>query len=167
MKNMFACYDAGATQQMKCSAYWMIVIGKLIDAEAKLNSLSHLIGKKRQIRDILIYMNNNATFDLDISMIAAENGISVRSLTALFMEILQMTPVQYLNQYRVTLACEKLQTSDMNISEVAEWSGYDDPLYFSRIFKKIKGVTPKDYRKVRIEEDPFLWMKEKSVFEYR
>lgn len=163
MKQALECFDASETQKLKCSAWLMIILGEFISAESASKDLQRLSVKKRLIRSLLIYMNNNFSLDLNAEMIARENGISVRSLNSIFAEMVGMPPIQYLNTYRIAIACEKLQTSDANIAEVATWSGFSDQLYFSRVFKKIKGVSPRDYKKTYGGEDPFLWIREKGL----
>ena len=59
----------------------------------------------------------------------------------------KMTPNEYLVQFRIANACKLLKSSNVNISEAAYSSGYSDPLYFSRVFKKIKGITPTEFVK--------------------
>lgn len=55
--------------------------------------------------------------------------------------------MQYIINKRIFNAEVLLYNSGYNISEIAQIVGYDNPLYFSRIFKKIKGVSPMQYRK--------------------
>ncbi len=115
------------------------------------------------MRDILIYMNNNFNLPLTNDEIASENNLSVRALTALFAEMLQMTPVQYMNAYRISVACERFQITDMSVTEVAKWSGFDDVKYFSRVFRKEKGMSPQEYKKTKPDEDAFAWVKKKEA----
>lgn len=56
------------------------------------------------------------------------------------------TPMQYFISVRMTHSCELLLNSSLSISEIASIVGYDNPLYFSRLFKKVVGVSPKNYR---------------------
>ena len=53
---------------------------------------------------------------------------------------------QYLTDRRMALAKTLLQDFTMNVTEVARRSGYDDPGYFGRLFKKRTGMTPRDWR---------------------
>lgn len=76
------------------------------------NTFRKNIRKKRMLRDILIYINNNFYMDLSNETLARESGISVRTLTSLFMEVLNMTPVQYITSYRISIACERFQTTE-------------------------------------------------------
>ena len=58
-----------------------------------------------------------------------------------------MTPLQYILSLRINNAQSLLETTKYNITEIASFVGYDNPLYFSRIFKKQAGMSPSEYRK--------------------
>lgn len=162
MKDLQNAFDARQTQQLRCSAYFVLLLSKFLDGRFVGQEVkSH---KTRLMRDILIYINNNCLSEqLSTRVIALENGISVPTLMRLFKEHMGMSPVYYINAYKVAIACEKMLSTDMNASEAAMWSGFDDEKYFSRIFKRIKGMTPTEYRKSKPNEDPFLWIKEKGL----
>ena len=55
--------------------------------------------------------------------------------------------MQYLLSIRINNAAVLLETTDYNINEISTIVGYDNPLYFSRLFRKQKGLSPSDYRK--------------------
>ena len=57
------------------------------------------------------------------------------------------SPMQYILAIRIHNAEVLLQNEHYNITEISNIVGYDNPLYFSRIFKKIKGLSPSEYRK--------------------
>lgn len=57
-----------------------------------------------------------------------------------------MTPLQYLLNIRLTNAKKLLETTDYSINEIALIVGYDNALYFSRLFHKHVGVSPREYR---------------------
>ena len=65
----------------------------------------------------------------------------------MFIKHLGLSPNDYLTQYRINRACSLLRNSKLTISNIANSVGYDDPLYFSRVFKKVKGVSPSIYLK--------------------
>ena len=56
-----------------------------------------------------------------------------------------MAPSDYLTNYRINKACALLHESRFTVTEVANSVGYEDALYFSRVFKRIKGVSPTKY----------------------
>ncbi|PWM01178.1 MAG: hypothetical protein DBY05_05610 [Clostridiales bacterium] len=163
MQELLAAFDASETQKLKGAAYFLLLLSRFIERENEKQHFSKDIRKKRMLRDILIYINNNFYMDLSNETLARESGISVRTLTSLFMEVLNMTPVQYITSYRISIACERFQTTEMNVGEVSRWAGYEDEKYFSRIFKKEKGMTPQEYRKNQQKEDPFGWLKDRNI----
>lgn len=67
-------------------------------------------------------------------------------LSHLFTQKTGYPPVRYLINKRIEHACTYLENTDMNVADVGKLCGYADPCYFSRTFKKVKGVTPLRYR---------------------
>jgi len=57
------------------------------------------------------------------------------------------TPMQYIVSLRIANAQMLLETTNYNVTEIGNIVGYDNPLYFSRIFRKQKGISPSEYRK--------------------
>ena len=56
-------------------------------------------------------------------------------------------PLQYILSIRIYNAEALLKSNQYNVTEISSIVGYENPLYFSRIFKKVKGVSPSEYRK--------------------
>ena len=67
-----------------------------------------------------------------------------------FKQYTKTTPMQYIVSLRIANAQMLLETTSYSITEIGNIVGYDNPLYFSRIFRKQKGVSPSEYRKQRI-----------------
>ena len=65
----------------------------------------------------------------------------------LFKQEMGITFTDYLNQIRINQSCELLAKTNFSLIDISIMSGFDDQSYFSKVFKKLKGVTPKDYRK--------------------
>jgi YesN/AraC family two-component response regulator len=57
-----------------------------------------------------------------------------------------MSPQEFLIRYRMDKASEFMLTNSLSISEISRSVGYEDPLAFSKIFKKIKGASPREFR---------------------
>ncbi len=57
------------------------------------------------------------------------------------------TPLNYILNIRISNAQSLLENTKYNITEIAAITGYDNPLYFSRLFKKQTGLSPSEYRK--------------------
>ncbi len=64
-----------------------------------------------------------------------------------FKEMTNRTPIEYLVFYRIERACEELSYGEKSITEVALDCGFNDLSYFIKTFKKLKGVSPKQYQK--------------------
>ena len=83
---------------------------------------------------------------ISIQEYAESRNMSVCYFQRNFKQIVKHTPMQYLLTIRVNNAASLLETTDYSMAEIAAIVGYEDPLYFSRLFRKIKGVSPRDYR---------------------
>ena len=83
---------------------------------------------------------------LSLNQVAQEINISANYLSAIFSQELGKTFTEYVTGKRMELARELLRTTDKRSGEVAFAVGYRDPHYFSFLFKKTQGCTPKEYR---------------------
>ena len=93
------------------------------------------------------YFNENYNVEISIEDYAASRGMSVSWFIRNFKQYTSTTPMQYIVSLRITNAQMLLETTSYNVTEIGNIVGYDNPLYFSRIFKKCKGVSPSEYRK--------------------
>ena len=69
-----------------------------------------------------------------------------------FKKVYGVSPKQYLLNIRMNNAQNLLETTDYTVAEIAAIVGYDNSLYFSRIYHKQKGQAPSDYRKLMKEQ---------------
>jgi len=74
-------------------------------------------------------------------------GVSEGYFYRLFRERYGMTPVEYRNRIRISHAKSMLRNTEMSIGKIAAFVGFEDPLYFCRVFKKHIGISPKYFRK--------------------
>ena len=93
------------------------------------------------------FFNDHYSSEINIEEYAVSRGMSVSWFIRSFKQYAHTTPMQYLVERRMTNAQVLLETTNYNITEIAALVGYDNPLYFSRIFKKHKGLSPSEYRK--------------------
>ena len=84
--------------------------------------------------------------DLTIPSMAAEMGMSRATFFTRFKELSGLSPQDYLIHYRIEHARQLLQNSTVSIAEIAYSCGFSDPKYFSRVFKKIEGMSPSTLR---------------------
>ena len=88
--------------------------------------------------------------DLDLTYLSKACNVSVPYLSKRFNESLHISPIQYLNRYRIEVASSLLLRSHGRIEEVAREVGFSDANYFSRVFKKVIGFSPREYRQQEV-----------------
>ena len=115
-----------------------------------------------RVRDCIDYINNNYHSDMSLEDIAKANNISVSYMMSVWKKEVGMTPMEYLHNYRISMACKYLRETDMKIKQVAMRVGYQDEKYFARVFMKHKSITPSEYRLLPEVEDIFGWLNDKQ-----
>lgn len=96
------------------------------------------------------YISRNYSLGISVENIADFVGVSRTTLFRAFTESEGMPPVEYLARFRVTQAARLFKETSLNVTAVALSVGFENGLYFSKVFKKYMGVSPKEYaRKVR------------------
>lgn len=106
----------------------------------------HDTSKNRYISNAISYIEENYQKDIAIGDICKKLLISESYLTKLFRECTGYSFIDYLTYCRMKKACELLKDESIKIYAVAEQVGYRDQRYFSVLFKKIVGLTPKQFR---------------------
>ena len=99
------------------------------------------------------YFNENYTKPISIEQYAEEHLMSVNWFIHEFKSVMKVPPMQYITSLRIAAAKGYLENSVKSVSEIAAVVGYDNALYFSRIFKKRTGMTPKEYRGMQKHTD--------------
>lgn len=84
--------------------------------------------------------------DISLDDISRRINISSYYFSKLFKEETGVNFIEYLTDLRMEKSKELLASPNMSIKDICVSVGYQDPNYFSRIFKKINGVTPSEYR---------------------
>lgn len=84
--------------------------------------------------------------DLSLSQTAYHVGISENYLARLFRQKTGYSFIEYLREYRIQRALELLSDQNLRVGEVANLTGFRDASYFSSVFHRYVGVTPKEYQ---------------------
>lgn len=93
------------------------------------------------------YISSNYSYPITVEDIASHVGLSRSHLFRSFETVLGVSPKEYLTNFRIKQSCYLLKNTDLSITAIANSMGFDNSLYFSKTFHKIKGMSPKDYRK--------------------
>jgi len=98
------------------------------------------------VSDMLEMLGACIATDITLDDLAEHSGYSAQHLNRTFRQVLGVTPLQYLTRMRMEKAAALLRSGQYLIRAIAEASGYDDPYYFSRVFKQHFGRSPAQFR---------------------
>ena len=98
------------------------------------------------ITDSVDFMKNNLHMSLTLDELAQRQHLSTSHYCRLFIAKTGRSPHQYFNQLKIWKSCQYLYFSDRNIKEISSELGFEDPYYFSRLFKKVMGMSPANYK---------------------
>lgn len=93
------------------------------------------------------YIKEHYSENLTLNLVAEKVGITSGYLSTLFSKNEQCGFVDYLNQVRIEMACMYLKQDYLKVYEIAYKVGYRDEKYFTKVFRKLMGVSPSEYRK--------------------
>ncbi len=106
--------------------------------------------KKNLAEDLTVkaigYMNDNYRKDISLETVSREVNINPYYFSKKFKEETGVNFIDYLTDIRIKKAKELLEDDSLSIKEICSLSGYSDPNYFSRIFKKVENITPSEFR---------------------
>lgn len=97
----------------------------------------------------IAYMKQHLGQPLRVSALAALANLSPSHYRALFRQQTGYSPIDYFIRLRMHQACQLLDNTNLSVKDIAGRLGYEDQLYFSRLFKSVNDVAPSDYRQLR------------------
>jgi signal transduction histidine kinase/DNA-binding LacI/PurR family transcriptional regulator/AraC-like DNA-binding protein len=127
----------------------------LFNIEETLTHISDALTRKRKlsseaqrlVRQAMIYLHDHFSESITRGDIAQHVGLAEDYLTHCFREEMGMTPIAYLNRYRVNQAKRRLKETERTITEIALDIGFSDSGYFSRVFRRETGMSPDAFRR--------------------
>lgn len=102
---------------------------------------------RQKINRTMDYMKAHLDQALLLDKLAALANLSRSRYAALFKEQTGFAPIDYFNRLRMHRACQLLDNSDWSVKTIANQLGYEDPLYFSRVFRSVTEKSPMEYRR--------------------
>lgn len=123
----------------------------LLSVLVESNQATILEGKEESRKEYYVskaidFIEMNYAMKITVEDIAKFLGLNRSYACSLFKQRMNVSLQEYLIRYRVHKACELMENVELTISDIARSVGYADPLLFSKMFKKILGVSPKPFR---------------------
>ncbi|MNP38977.1 Bifunctional transcriptional activator/DNA repair enzyme AdaA [compost metagenome] len=103
--------------------------------------------KVERIKNVLNYIHEHYPEPLKLKDLASEINMSEGHFCRFFKQMVQKTPIDYMNNYRIQKACKLLENSNQKMVDIAMDVGFDNLSYFITVFKQHKKSTPSQYRK--------------------
>ncbi|MDD3225427.1 MAG: AraC family transcriptional regulator [Clostridium sp.] len=98
-----------------------------------------------KVEAIIKYMHENINHTIKLDDISSLTSLSSTYLAKIFKEVTGYSIIQFFNKMKIDKAKEIIALGDKKINEVSQMLGFKDEFYFSRLFKKIEGISPKDF----------------------
>lgn len=122
---------------------------RISNAEKKLHAQAQ---HSRTAAKLLDYIEEHLAEPMTLNELAGVCGLDPRYLCRFFHTYTSRTPMDYINAQRVERACREMVYEGKSVTAAAFGCGFYDVSYFSRVFKKYKGVSPAAYRRQALEE---------------
>jgi len=103
-----------------------------------------------KIEGCIDYMHAHIDQPMQVATLAALVNVSLSHFFALFKQRTGCPPMDYFTRLRMRHACRLLGSGSASVKQVAAALGYDDPFYFSRVFKSVHHMAPSKYRNSRL-----------------
>lgn len=128
------------------SSLFHYYLGSLRYLQQYRNAGSNGLDENDIVEAAIHYMKENIEKHLTLQEIAAHTGYSPSHFSMLFKKKAGHAPLSYFNLLKIQQACFLLNSTDMKINQICYKVGIEDTYYFSRLFSKIMGVSPKEFR---------------------
>lgn len=102
--------------------------------------------QEQRMKQMLRWLDEHYAEPITVAQTAAVAHICVRECQRYFSNTLHISPIQYVIRRRVSAAAELLLSKNHSIIEIGIQCGFENPSYFTKQFKKVTGMTPRDYR---------------------
>ena len=119
----------------------------LVDQEMPVSASSETPKHSNRFVEIAAeFIEKNYRSDISLTKVAEDLGISATYLSSLFAQTKQCSFVDYVNKTRIEKACSYLYDTTLKTYEIAYKVGFNDEKYFAKVFKKLMGISPSQFR---------------------
>jgi len=146
ISEMLKLNEMDYSNELKLEGLLYLFMSKLVETRKEVFNQKAYKSAELYLEKSIEFIENNYSNNIKINDIASYIGINRSYLTHIFKKNINVSPQEFLVNYKIDKACTLLQNTDLSIKVVAHSIGYSDPLTFSKIFKKVKRESPKNYR---------------------
>lgn len=133
--------------EQNIDALFTVLLNHLLAAYEGRNHLPFATPYQKQLQELRLDVQNNASAPHSLENYAARLGISKSYFQHLYTDLFGISFQQDIIRFRVEHARYLLTTTDLTLEQIAEICGYNNEVHFYRQFKKLTGITPAQYRK--------------------
>jgi len=134
-------------EEMRLLGLLYILLSKLTENADKKRRGTGKNGCEAYVKKAVEYIGKNYSHKVSVAEIAGYVGLDRSYLYMLFKKYLGISPMEYLMKYRMGRASELLKIQELTVGDVSRSVGYEDQLQFSKAFKRIKGLSPSEFRR--------------------
>lgn len=141
VEEIYQSFGDTVRENLTMTARLYDLVSHLITTYGREEAFEHLDCAEAAARYIMAHFAEPVT----VEEIARRFSISHSSLYRKFMRRYNMSPKRFLLEFRIDRACQLLETTSYSVQEISNSVGFEDPFYFSRVFKEIRGESPRRY----------------------
>ena len=130
----------------KITEIWLLLMEEIKNRTAEDHRVPSIA--RERLFSMMQFIHANYNDKITLEDIANSAAISSRECLRCFNLCLRETPIEYLTNYRINMAKEFLKKSNKSITDIAFETGFSNAAYFTKVFKQVRGITPKEYRKL-------------------
>jgi AraC family transcriptional regulator of arabinose operon len=140
--------------ELKRVALLHLILAKLIESHTPtLSPARYDYSSDLYVKHALHYIEFHYNRDIQVHDIAEYIGLNRSYFSQIFKEKMKLSPREYLQTYRVQQACILLENTNHSVAEIAQQVGYNDPFTFSKLFKRLTGTCPTQYRQEQLAKE--------------
>ncbi|MFA6844721.1 MAG: AraC family transcriptional regulator [Sphaerochaetaceae bacterium] len=126
---------------MEC-ATWLIALQKGLKEQLQGRKSDY---RSKIIKNVQEYIQGNIKRKITLSEVSSIFGFSQNYLSSLFSRFGGCSFIEYINKEKIAVAKDMMANSDLKVYEISDELGFESSFYFSKVFKKVEGVSPREY----------------------
>lgn len=145
-QQMLYIVNNGTAEPTHLIGHGFLFLSQLVESSAHQRTQNVRRLRDFYIKEALTFIEDNYHRDVSVEEIAAFCGLNRSYFGKVFRETMGESPQTFLLHYRMAKAAQLLKETRLSVGEIAQQVSYDNQLHFSRVFKNVHGISPREYR---------------------